>query len=206
MRAFGKQMRVTSARRGDVPDLASLAAASTWDSPDTVWLVPDPEHRPAVLHAWYAILIEQALRHGHADMTIDRRAAAIWLDRTRPLPAPAHYLRRLTATCGRHAAAVLRYERLLDRHRPRTAHLHLAVLATTDPSSAAVLLAYRHQDLDRAGIPAHATAATAAHRGVLTAAGYQPEPPFRLLPGGPEIWPLQRPPAARTVGAHLTRT
>jgi len=193
--AFDKQMPVVSARRADIPDLAPLAAAATWDVPAAVWLVPDPEQRPRVLHAWYTILIEQALRHGHVDMMINRRAAAIWLDRTKPLPVPPHYLRRLTSTCGRHAAALLGYEQMLEQHRPRTAHLHLAVLAAADRRSAAALLAHRHRVLDKTGIPAHATAADAEQARVLTAAGYLPDSPFRL-PGGPEIWPLQRPPLA----------
>jgi len=196
VRANDKQIPVTSARLADIPDLASMAAATTWDSPVAVWLVPDPERRPGVLHAWYTILIEQALSHGHVDMMINRRAAAIWLDRTQPLPTPPNYVRRLASTCGRHAAAVLRYERLLDRHRPRTAHVYLAVLAATDNRSAASLLAHRHRRLDKAGVPAHTMLAGTEHRRVLTAAGYQLEPSFRLLPGGPEVWPLQRPPRA----------
>jgi len=191
---------IVGARRADVADLAVLAAAATWDGPLAQTVVPDPRLRPGVLHAWYAILIRHALEHGRVDMSVDRRSAAVWLDRTVPLPAPADYLRRLTIGCGPHTAAILRHEQLLERHRPRTGHLQLAMLAAR-PGPAGVLLAHRHQRLDRAGIAAHAVAGSVDELIVLTGAGYRAGAAIRL-PDGPPLWPLWRRP---TTGRAATR-
>lgn len=187
---------VIAAELEDLPEVVGLAAAFEWDSPVAAWLVPDVLSRPGVLMAWFTVLAEQALRHGYIDMTADRRAAAIWLDCTRPRRAPAHYLRRVTSTCGRHSIALLTYEHLLTQHQPRAGHLRLVTLAADAPA-AATLLSNRHRHLEQGAIPACATASTAEQRRVLTAAGYMPAPPCRL-PGGPDVWPLRWIPGADT--------
>jgi hypothetical protein len=187
------QQPVKAAQHDDLPDLVGLTAAYEWDSPAAAWLIPDVRSRPGVLMAWYMIQAEQALSHGYVDMTEDRRAAAIWLDRTRPAPALANYLRRLTSMCGRHAVNLLTYEHLLAQQQPRGGHLRLVALAGA-PADAAALLMHRHRPIDESAVPAYATASTSAQCRVLTAAGYVPAPPCRL-PGGPDIWPLQRQPA-----------
>lgn len=197
---------VTVASHGDAADLAGIAAAATWDTPTAKWLVTDPHQRPGVLHAWYTILIEHALRHGRVDLLTDRSAAAIWLDRTRPVPAPSGFLRRLTATCGRHAVPILRYEQLLEQHRPRTLHHQLAVLASPSPERAAVLLAHRHERLDRMSVAAQSTAGSLEQLHLMTAAGYQPGASLRLPDGGPPIWPLWRPSRPVAAACHLRRS
>lgn len=204
MRADKQLIAVIPASLFDIPDVAAVAAAATWDTPVAGWLVPDPLHRPGVLHAWYAILAEHAVRYGRVDLLADRSATAIWLDRTRPLPAPSHFLRRLTGSCGKHAIAVLRYEQLLEAHRPRTGHLQLAVLAAPGHERAAVLLAHRHQRLDRARIAAHGVAGSLDELRVMAAAGYLPGEPFPLPDGGPTLWPLWR--QSRAARATARRT
>jgi len=206
MRAVDNVVPVTAPGHADIPDLAAIAAAATWDTPTAGWLVPDPQQRPGVLHAWYTILIEHALRHGQVDLLADRSAAAIWLDRTRPVPAPDHFLRRLTGTCGKHAIAVLRYEQLLETQRPATGHLQLAVLAAPGPKRAAVLLAHRHQRLDQMRIAAHGIAGSLDELRLMTAVGYLPGEAFPLPDGGPSMWPLWRPPrAVRARARHARR-
>jgi hypothetical protein len=193
---------IVGAGRADVADLAVLAAAATWDGPVAQALVPDPRLRPGVLHAWYAILIGHALDHGRVDMSADRRSAAVWLDRTAPLPAPADYLRRLTIGCGPHTAGILRHEQFLERHAPRAGHLQLGVLAARS-GPAAVLLAHRHQCLDRAGIAAYAVAGSVDELTVLTGAGYRAGVVIGL-PGGPPLWPLwRRPTSGRATAGRL---
>lgn len=80
---------IVGARQADVADLAILAATATWDGPVAQAVAPDPRLRPGVLHAWYTIWIRHALEHGRVDVSADRRSAAVWLDHTVPLPAPA---------------------------------------------------------------------------------------------------------------------
>ena len=194
LRAADHTSAVIAAGTVDIPDLVTLAAATTWNTPAARWLVPDPNLRSGVLHAWYSILAEHARRFGRVDLLADRSAAAIWLDRSRPVPSPSHYLRRLTGTCGKHAISVLRYEQLLEQRRPRTVHLQLAVLAAPDLGRAAVLLAHRHDRLDRKGIAAYTTSGSPEQIAAMVADGYQSGPPFSLPGGGPLLWPLWRPP------------
>jgi hypothetical protein len=191
---------IVGAGRADVADLAILAATATWDGPVAQTVVPDPRLRPGVLHAWYAILIRHALEHGRVEMSADRRSAAVWLDRTVPLPAPTDHLRRLTVGCGAHTAGILRHEQLLEAHRPRAGHLQLAVLAAR-PGAAALLLAHRHESLDRAGIAAYAVAGSVDELTVLTGAGYRAGAVIRLPDGAP-LWPLWRRP---TTGRAASR-
>jgi hypothetical protein len=202
-RAVDHTVPVIAAGSPDIPDLAALAASTTWDTPAAGWLVPDPEHRSAVLHAWYSILAEDALRHGRVELLADRSAAAIWLDRSRPVPAPSHYLRRLTGACGKHAITVLIYEQLLDELRLPTAHQQLVVLAAPDPERAAVLLAHRHTRLDRTGVAAYAVAGDLQQVRRMIAVGYQPGLQVPLPDGGPPIWGLWRRP--RPVSAEPAR-
>lgn len=187
---------VTCITRVDIPAVAALAADHTWQHPAARWLVPDPGERHRVLCAWYTILVEHALPHGQIDILTDRTAAAIWLDRTRPLPKPADYQRRLWKACGEHVDAVMLLADVLDNHRPTVAHLHLAVLATDQPGVAKALLAHRHLRLDRTGVAGYALAGTQEHLGVLMDAGYQPAEAIRL-PAGPALWPTWRPAAGR---------
>jgi len=194
MRAADEIVPVTAASHVDIADLVTIAAASTWETPAAGWLVPDPDYRSGVLHAWYSIVVEHALRYGRVDLLADRSAAAIWLNRTRPVPAPDHFLRRLTGACGMHANAVLRYEGLLAQHAPRSPHWQLAILAAPGPAQVAVLLAHRHHHLDRIGVAAQTTVSSSDQVLLLTAVGYQPGDRFPLPDRGPVMQSLWRPP------------
>jgi len=191
---------VTCVTRADIPAVAALAADHTGPHPAAEWLVPDPGERHRVLYAWYTILVEHALAYGQIDILTDRTAAAIWLDRTRPLPEPAEYRRRLLIACGKYVDAVMLLTDVLDSHRPTVAHLHLAVLATDQSGAAEALLAYRHLRLDRTGVAGYALAGTQEHLGVLMEAGYQPAEAIRL-PAGPALWPAWRPAAGGPAAA-----
>jgi hypothetical protein len=188
---------VVPADRADIPHLAALATAYTWDSPAAAWLVPAVQQRPCVLLAWYCIVIEHALRHGHVDLTTDRQGAAIWVDGTRPITSSQEQLRRLTSSCGRYAVAILQYQQLLSRHRSTSAHLHLIALAG-DPVVSAQLLARRHHANDRSGLPAYTVVSDNEHAAVLSAAGYRPTNPCRL-PDGTQLRIMLRPAAIGTV-------
>src|SRR3569833_319893 len=111
----GLRRPVVAADLENVAELVQIVVAHRWDTATAAWLVPEPRARPAVLSAWYSLVIEQAVRYGYADFAADRRSAAIWIDRTVPTPALPDYLRRLTTSCGRYAVRVMQYERILQR-------------------------------------------------------------------------------------------
>jgi hypothetical protein len=185
---------ITCINRADIPAVAAVAAHHTQDEPVAGWLLPD-RRRPAALLACFALLIEQALQNGFVDRLVGDRAVAIWLDRTRPLPAPGQ-LRRLQEECGPDSDAVLLLADIAAHHAPPIPHLHLAVLVAPDPADAAALLAHRQQRLDRVGVASFAYAANQVQLGALMDAGFQPSEALRL-PAGPPLWPALRPAAQR---------
>jgi hypothetical protein len=187
-------MRVTSAGHADVADVAELAASYMWDSPLAAWLVAEPERRTSVLVAWYSLVVEQALAAGHTDLTADRRAAAVWLDCTRPVPALPHYARRLTAACGRYAIPLLHHASVIEQRRPRSGHFYLAALAA-DPQRGRSLLSRRHRQFDHDGVVSYATSVSDDQHAVLVSSGYQHGVVARL-PNGPHVPLLYRAPAA----------
>jgi len=186
---------VTAVNRDELPRLAELAAEAAMDTSVGRWLVPEAGQRSAVLHAWYFLLLSQALRYGRIDMLADRTGLAAWIDRTGPVPDLRGALRRLTASCGKHTITLLGYHHLLQRTRPSRPHLELAVLAAPDATSMARLLAYRHRRLDPAGIGTYAVADTPQQRDRLATAGYQTGPPVGAG-AGVLLSPMWRPPIA----------
>jgi hypothetical protein len=188
---------VTCITRADIPTVAAAAARLAQDDLVAGWLVPDPGRRQAALPGCFALLLEQALQHGFVDRLAGERAVAIWLDRTRPLPARPDLLRRLQQVCGHDTDAALLLADVTSHHAPPIPHLHLAVLAAADPADAAVLLAHRQKRLDRVGVAGFAYASTQAQLGALMDAGFQPSDAVRL-PAGPPLWPTLRPAAHDT--------
>lgn len=186
---------VTCIARTDIPAVTDLLTEHVQHHRAAAWLVPDASRRPAILHGWIKILVEYALRYGYVDVLPELSAAAIWLDRTRPLPAPTDRARHLAQASEEDAEAALLLAEMAGHHLPPIPHLQLALLATDDPTTAAALLAHRHQRLDRLGVAAAAHAATQSHLGVLMDAGYQPGEAI-WLPAGPPLWPTLRPAAS----------
>jgi hypothetical protein len=187
---------ITCINRADIPTVAAVAAHYTQDEPVAGWLLPDRRRRPAALRACFVLLIERALQNGFVDLLAGDRAVAIWLDRTRPLPAAPDQLQRLQEVCGPDSDAVLLLADIAGRHTPPIPHLHLAVLAAPDPADAVALLAHRLQRLDRVGVATFAYAANQVQLGALMAEGFQPSEAVRL-PAGPPLWPSLRPAAQR---------
>lgn len=198
-----RRLSAVRASRDDLPGLAELAAEAAVDEPIGRWLVPEPGQRAGVLRAWYRLLLDQALRYGRIDMLADCSAAAAWIDRTRPVPDLRLALRRLTATCGKHAITLLDYHQLLHQTRPIRPHLDLTMLAAPGPASAARLLAHRHRRLDLAGIGTHAVAESPGLRDLLTAAGYHADRPVAATAEVP-VWPMWRQPVPTAAGAQPT--
>jgi hypothetical protein len=188
---------VTCIARADLPAVAAVAAHHALDNPVAGWLFPDFRRRRAALRGCFALLVEQALQHGFVDRLAGDRGVAIWLDRTRPLPAPLGWLRRLQKACGHDTDAVLLLAELAARHSPPIPHLHLAALAADTPAAAAALLAHRQERLDRVGVAAFAYGSNQSQLGVLMDAGFQPGDAVRL-PAGPPLWPTLRPAASPT--------
>jgi GNAT superfamily N-acetyltransferase len=145
---------IRRARVGDVTAAAGVVAAAFADLDASAWLVPEIERRRQVLADVFSIVVAHAEDVGvvhllttppppHAppiaadgpgmDFTPvggQVLAAAVWITRTRPIPAPPDYERRLHVSAGRDVARFRRLDELFDQHHPFEPHAHLAFLAT----------------------------------------------------------------------------
>jgi GNAT superfamily N-acetyltransferase len=176
---------------------AALIAEAFVDLPAARWLVPDPGQRVEILGRDFTILVGHALRHGHVDLLDDRSGVAVWFDRTRPVPPPDDYPRRLRAACGDHHERFEHLDDLFDAHHPAARHHHLALLAVAPGRQGvgrgSALLAHHHRHLDRAGLPAYLEASSESSRDLYLRHGYRVGAPF-TLPDGSPFWPMWREP------------
>ena len=189
---------VIPAAAAEVTALADLVAEAFSTLDAARWLVPDPEVRRAAMAGQFALLVEHALAFGHVDLLADGSAVAVWLHRTRPIPAPPDYDRRLDVACGEHADRFRILDALFDAHHPGEPHHHLAMLAVTPrcqgTGRGTVLLRHHHSRLDAGGIPAYLEAADLRCRALYAREGYVALTPFVLPDSDARFHPMWRPP------------
>jgi len=190
---------VITAGPAHLSTVAGLIARAFVDLPAARWLVAERHVREQLLRAQFGIWVEHALDVGHVDLLADGSAAAVWFDRTQPIPDPPDYDNRLRVVCGRHAGRFAVLDQLFADHQPWFPHHHLMFLAVAPElqgtGRARAVVEPRHRILDAAGITAYLEAATADNTRVYRRFGYTAERPFRL-PQGPPFWPMVRRPHA----------
>jgi hypothetical protein len=195
MIASGIPPVVVPATTDDVDTVAAVLAAVQQDKPVARWAASDPRERRLLLRAWYTILAERALVHGAVDLLADRRGAAVWLDRTQPLPDPLDYERRLVTECGLSGLDMLMVEHVGSHHRIPVQHSHLTHIGVDQGEHRrqrlGALLEHRHALLDAAGVLAAAEASTDAELDLFGDYCYRLAEPY-VLPGGPQVGPLLR--------------
>ena len=195
MIASGGPPDVISATSDDLDTIAALLAAAHQDYPVAQWAVPDPGERPRLLRAWYTIWIEHALTYGNVDLLADRSGAAVWLDRTQPLPEPFDYERRVIARCGLFGIDILMVDHVSSHHRFPVGHHHLTHIGVDHRANQrqrlGALLEHRHALLDAAGVLAVTETSSDDELDLFDAYGYRLAEPY-FLPDGPLLRPLLR--------------
>lgn len=144
------------------PDVARLVAVAFADLDVCRWLVPGTAlARRLVLPEYFGILVDHALAHGRIDVTRGLRAAAIWIPAGSPTdPDIWDYDRRLAMVCQEHLPRFQALDSVTRANHPDShQHEHLALLAVSPERQGeglgGALLAHRHADLDRRGVPAY---------------------------------------------------
>lgn len=182
----------------DVDDIAHLVAAAFNPLDVAVWLVADPEVRLRAMRGQFAMIVAHALDHGHVDMTSGERGVAVWFDRTEPVPEPSRYPERLERVCGPHTPRFETLDEAFERHHPEEPHHHLAFLAVRPGDQGrglgSALLDRHHEALDEKGIAGYLEASSPANRELYGRHGYSDLGPRIILPDGPAMWPMWRPP------------
>lgn len=196
---------IAPATAADVEIVAAVIAEAFQHLAVAHWLVPREPDRRRALRDHLAIWVDHALRdaHGHALLTDDLCAAAVWfplgtsryVPDTTP-PPPHDYDNRLLSACGDYTPRFRLFEQELDRHHPRDKpHDHLAFLAVV-PSrqrqghGSALLDAFHAHGHD---VPSYLEASSAESRKLYLRHGYRDlDGPFRLPDDGPRLWPMWR--------------
>ncbi len=186
----------------DVDAVADLIALSFNHLPACQYLVPKDSDRLLIMRDFFHLLTEHAADgNGEVLLTADGTAAAVWFDRTRELPEPRSYEKRLAYATGEYVDRFNALDQLFDEHHPGDEHWHLAFLAV-HPTQwgngiGSALMNHTHSRLDRDGIPAYLEATNDDNCRVYQRHGYQDMNPLGIhLPDGTPFYRMWRPATA----------
>lgn len=186
----------------DTDEITEVLTAAMRDGAVARWMAPDLDDRRAYAPEYFAIFAEHAVRFGEVYATVDPidgrlSGVALWFPLTRAIPPPVDYDRRLKEAAGPAFDRASRLDALLEEEHPIVPHHYLAFLAVRPERQnlgiGSAMLARHHSRLDRAGIPAYLEANHPRNRELYLRHGYQSRPPI-MLPDGPPVWPMWRPP------------
>jgi len=186
----------------DTDDITEVLVAAMCDGPVARWMAPDPDDRREYSPEYFSIFAEHATRFGEVYATVDPidgrlSGVALWFPLTRVIPPPVDYDRRLKEASGPAFDRACQLDALFEEEHPVVPHHYLAFLAVRPERQnlgiGSSLLARHHYRLDRVGLPAYLEANDPRNRELYLRHGYQSRPAV-MLPDGPPVWPMWRPP------------
>ncbi|GII52152.1 N-acetyltransferase [Planotetraspora thailandica] len=186
---------------GAAEKVGAVIAESFHDLAVSTWLVPPDEDRRRVLPAQFSMLTEHALAHGEVYATDDMSAVAVWFhnDGTPPPEIPGE-AERVAAFAGRHSRRLAQLDTEMAKHHPHDPHHYLAFLAVVPERQGqglgTRLLAEHHAALDGSGVAAYLEASNARSREFYLRHGYSDLGTPLILPDGPPMFPMWRPPGS----------
>ncbi len=196
---------VRTATPSDAPAIAELLAEAFLHGDLAPWLIPHLDTRARIYRSYFALLTEQALDHGHVQVTSDHTtgltAAALWYPIAGgPPPAAADYDTRLAEITGPHLHRFTALDQTMHRHHPYdTWHHYLALLAVHPDRQhqglGSALLRHHHAELDNNTTPAYLEATSSRNARLYARHGYRPRSTYRVTRDGPPLHPMWRPPA-----------
>lgn len=154
------------------------------------YLIPDPDLRLAAMSEFFAVLTEHAGNGGgRVFETGDRRAVAVWFDRTGTPTEPEDYAKRIEKATGSYAARFAELDEAFEAVHPTEPHWHLAFLAV-DPGYqnrglGSALMEHTHEWLDQSGLPAYLEATNADNQRVYRRHDYADMAPADIVIGDP---------------------
>jgi ribosomal protein S18 acetylase RimI-like enzyme len=183
----------------DAPAVTTVIARAFHPLPPGRWLVPDPAERARLLPAYFAILVEHAIRHGEVDIAAGGHAVAVWFPPSDEPPAdPDDYDARVSALVGPHLDRFRLFDETLAKVHPHEPHWYLLFLAVAPEYQGhglgTALLRHRLAAIDADGQAAYLEAADERSRPLYEREGFTAhQEPFRL-PDGPQMFPMWRQP------------
>jgi GNAT superfamily N-acetyltransferase len=193
---------VVRAGPADLEVLSLLIAEAFHDLAPSRWLIADPAARRRIFPGYFGLYVTHALAAGLVHTTPSRDGVALWLPAGPGVLGPPLGEGQQLATADRWTDRFAVFDQALEEHHPvGVHHQHLAILAVRPGCQGrgigSTLLATRHHDLDRDGVPAYLEASSPRARDLYQRHGYtlRPDAPFCLPGGGPPFWPMWREPA-----------
>lgn len=183
--------------------VGAIIAESFHDLAVSTWIVPPDEDRRRVLPPYFTMFTEHAFTYGEVYATADMSAVAVWFDNTAsPIPDIPDLEARTAAFAGPYAERFGILGEEMDKRHPHEPHLHLQFLATLphrqNQGLGSLLMAERHRGLDESGTAAYLEAADARSRELYLRHGYEDLGEPLILPDGPPMFPMWRPPGSRS--------
>jgi ribosomal protein S18 acetylase RimI-like enzyme len=182
---------------GAADKVGAVIGESFHDLEVSAWIVPPEDDRRRVLPAFFSLLTEHALAGGDVYATDDMSAVAVWF--RSEVPTPPGIPERIASFAGRHAERLGQFDEEMAKHHPHDPHHYLSFLAVLpDRQSEGLgsrLLAEHHATLDEAGIGAYLEASNARSRELYLRHGYHDLGSPLILPDGPPMFPMWRPPS-----------
>jgi ribosomal protein S18 acetylase RimI-like enzyme len=195
---------VRKANRNDVTPLASTLAQAFQDDPVMRWLLPHPDTPLRRLPGMFAMeLTCLYLPHDEVYTTRDLAGAAMWAPPGGWRTPPSSLLRaipRLVWTLRGRTAAAVRCVAAIERMHPEEPHWYLSVVGT-EPSRrhegiGSALLAPVLARCDRDDIGAYLESSNKDNLVFYRHLGFEVTGSIDLPDGGPQVWPMWRPPRA----------
>lgn len=184
---------------GAAEEAGAIIATSFHDLEVSAWIVPPDDDRRRVLPHFFSMLTEHALTHGEVHATADMSAVAVWFhhDVTSPPDVPDMDT-RLEAFAGPHTKRFGQLDEEMAKHHPADPHHYLSFLAVLPERQnrglGSLLLEHHHAGLDRRGAAAYLEASNARSRELYLRHGYRDLGDPMILPEGPPMFPMWRPP------------
>ncbi|WIM99145.1 GNAT family N-acetyltransferase [Actinoplanes oblitus] len=193
---------IRPARAGELAAVGALISHSFDHLAADAYLVPVPGDRERVMADFFTLETEYASGHGKVEV-VDHpdgglAAAAVWYDRTAPLPEFPDYLERLTALAGEHLERFGALGELFEKNHPTEPHWHLQFLAVRPDEQGhglgGALMSNVHDLLDAQGLPAYLEATNENNVRLYRRHGYTAMDPFEIhLPDGTPFYRMWRP-------------
>jgi ribosomal protein S18 acetylase RimI-like enzyme len=192
---------IRTATEGEVAEVGALIGVSFDHLVQCHSLVPRPADRLRVMTDFFTFATELAFQAGRIDVIDNGRgieAAAVWFDRTKEMPEPPDYERRLAAFAGPYLRNFQALDEVFEKNHPTEPHWHLQFLGVHPDRQGhglgSALMRRMERELDPAGIPQYLEATNENNIRLYHRHGYTDMNPFELyLPDGTPFFRMWRP-------------
>jgi GNAT superfamily N-acetyltransferase len=166
------------ARADESTQLGELLT-DAFQEPVTHWLVPNPSDRRPIMTKFFALIAEDAIEDGVAEVIGNYEGAALWFDLTQPHPTPTEPDLRYSEAFGPYAARWDVVDQLMTNNHPKIAPHHYLMVVGVRPDRQGLglgraLIEHHHREVvDKAELPAYLEATSLDSRRLYRQLGYQ---------------------------------